>query len=62
MSLLCRLGLHRSESPGVWNDGLFFDRCRACAEPLIRRPDGRWTRVPDDYVVIWSDRRPCHQG
>ncbi|SNS49185.1 hypothetical protein SAMN06295912_107152 [Sphingomonas laterariae] len=58
MSLLCRLGHHRSEAPGVWNDGLYFGRCGRCGEQLIRRPDQAWTRVPQDYVVVWADRRP----
>ncbi|WP_380878748.1 hypothetical protein ACFB49_18430 [Sphingomonas sp. DBB INV C78] len=58
MSLLCRIGHHRSDVPGVWNDGLYFGSCDRCEAPLIRRPDRSWTRVPDNYVVVWSDSRP----
>lgn len=62
MSVLCKLGRHRSASNGVWNDGLFFGTCERCSTPLIRRPDENWAGVPRDYVVVWSDRRPAAQG
>lgn len=58
MSLLCKLGSHHADGPGVWNDGLFFSSCRRCNAPLIRRPDESWTRLPPDYSVVWSDNRP----
>lgn len=58
MSLLCKLGNHRTDETGIWNDGLFFATCARCGAPLIRRPDERWTRVPPDYAVVWSDNRP----
>ena len=62
MSVLCKLGRHRSASMGVWNDGLFFGTCERCSAPLIRRPDESWMGVPRDYVVVWSERRPTGHG
>jgi len=61
MSLLCKLGIHRADTPGIWNDGLFFSTCARCGAELIRRPDESWTRVPRNYEVVWSDSRPGHE-
>lgn len=58
MSLLCKLGSHRTIDQGIWNDGLYFSNCGRCGAPLIRRPEEKWTGVPRNYAVVWSENRP----
>jgi hypothetical protein len=52
----CSFGRHdavRHEERWVNLDskGYFLTRCRECETRLMRRPRGRWTRLPADWDV-----------
>jgi len=56
-SIKCLVSKHRSPDPyqRARNGVLTFGDCAHCGATLVRFR-GRWTRVPDQYRVVWNVR------
>ena len=58
MSVLCKIGAHRSEAQPVWNNGFYFSACARCGCDLVRGIQERWRAVPKGFKVVWRQRPP----
>jgi hypothetical protein len=54
MSLFCRFGSHIAQAKAIWNDGLYFSKCKRCGTPLVRRASSTWESVPRGYRIVWK--------